>query len=168
MNLHTLFSNLKNYLAQSNLTLHDIIRAEQGGKKPNYPYAVYKITSQNVGNYLIRKPKDNPDPTKYSETYFRKQHINISFSLLNKEFENLYKIAHACYDYLDVVSKDFQKENKIRIEILNNIDDRTIYLEPEYEYRVGFDFRIHLIGKLEFTLDAVDIEETIKEIQYEE
>ena len=157
-------------MAYSNEKLPDsklsaFIRSEQGGKEPSYPYAVYKITSNNLGDYRTWKEIENPDETKYSEEYYRKESINVSVTVVGKKIFDLYDISKKIYDYINIVSREVQQKNNFKLELLNSVQDRTLYLEPEYEYRVGFDFRIYSIGVLANTIDAIDIPETIKQIE---
>lgn len=166
--INTIIQNIKTHCdAALPLTkLSAIIRAEQGGKEPAYPYGSYKLTSKDNYDYKNRIEKVNPDPTKYSEEYFRKEGFNISFVLIGKDLSILYSIADNIYNYLNILSKDFQRDNKIKIEVLNSISDRSILIDPEYEYRIGFDFKIHGTGILTNTIDAVDVTATINSIEY--
>lgn len=170
MNLSIVNSILQNALAYSNSVLPTnqlsaIIRANQGGKEPNHPFGSYLVTSKDNQNYNSRKEIANSDPTKYSEEYYRRENLNVSLTLVGKEISKLYEIADKLYDYLNVISKDFQRENNIKIEPLNQIQDRTQFFDPEYEYRLGFDFQVRGIGVLQNTIDAVDVDGTVASVE---
>lgn len=150
-----------------------VIRSEQGGKQPAYPYGVYKVSGKNNGDYRSWKEIAILDPTKYKEEFSRLEEFTISLSFVNVPFgsaqgtnliDGLWTLADKAYDYLNVISRDRKQELGITVELLNAISDRTVYLDPVYEYKVGFDFKIKGVGKLERTLDAIDIDATVEGI----
>ena len=163
--LKNLTTELKAFLNKESVLIHDIIRSEQAGDKPQLPYCSYKITSKDNLNYNNRKQTHNADPTKYSESLVRKEKIIISFIILGLNIFELYKIADLCYDFLNIESSEFQRANQIKIELLNQVQDRSIFLETDYENRVGFDFEIRGNGELIRTIDAVDLNSTTNQVQ---
>jgi hypothetical protein len=170
MNLFLINTILQNALVYCNTALPTnqltaIIRSNQGGKEPVYPFGSYLVTSADIHNYRNRKEMENVDPTKYSERHYRKEFYNVSLTLVGKDVFKLHEIAKKIYDYLNIESRDFQRENNIKIEPLNQIADRTQFLDPEYQYRIGFDFQVRGIGTLDRTIDSVDMDGTIEEIQ---
>ncbi len=145
-----------------------VIRSEQGGKQPAYPYGVYKVSGKNNGDYRSWKEIAILDPTKYKEEFSRLEEFSISLSFMSlTSLDSLWLYADKAYDYLNVISRDRKQELGITVELLNAISDRTTYLDPVYEYKVGFDFKIKGVGKLERTLDAIDIDATVAGIVVE-
>ncbi|HMV44717.1 MAG TPA: hypothetical protein PK079_25085 [Leptospiraceae bacterium] len=140
----------------------EIIRAEQGGSMPASDYGSYKVTLKNNEKYQDRRELYIPDPAKYKEEYSRKENFSISLSFISRTgVANIWTLADRAFDFLNVLSVDLKKSLNIYVEMLAGVTDRTTYIDPTYEYKVGFDFLVHGIGKLERVIDAVDIEGTI-------
>jgi hypothetical protein len=172
MNYSILNTILQNALVYCNTALPEnqltvIIRSNQGGTQPGYPYGSYLVTSSDIQKYSNRKEIANPDPTKYSEIYSRRENLNVSLTLIGNDIVKLNTIARKLYDYLNLFSRDFQQENNLKIEPLNQVQDRTIFNDPNYEYRLGFDFQVRGISVLSNTIDAVDMDATIDAVGME-
>jgi len=139
-----------------------IIRAEQGGKQPDSPYGSYKAITKNNGNYGYQNEIEIEDPTKYKEEFSRKEEFSVSLSFISiVSSDDLWSLADQAFDYLNVLSRERKQELEIAVEMLNTVSDRTVYLDPIYEYKVGFDIRVKGLGRLERTIDAVDIEGSV-------
>lgn len=161
------FSSLQTLIKETGTFIPlTIIRSEQSASQPAKPFGTYKVTSKNNGDFRNRIQKTNLDPTKYSEEYLRKEYFIVSLSFIGQDISALFGYADKAFNYLNAASRDKKKELGVAIELQNSIQDRTAYIEPIYEYKVGFDFKVHGVGKLEQTIDAIDIQATMNSIEY--
>lgn len=147
-----------------------IVRKEQTAKKPAYPFGAYKILSVNGNQWNNKVQVDNPDPTKVTERYSKVNTAVVSLSFYISEniqglsespIDVIHELAQRAIDFLQVIGHDSLATLEVVVELLNsNVSDRTTYLDPIYEYQVGFDFQVKMMATLNKTLDAVDMDAT--------
>lgn len=154
-----------------------IMRREQVISKPSYPYGSWKLLSYGGLDYSIKSQVEIPDPTKIQYKYkkFQKSIVSLNFLNIEKNKDNnihaidvIHDIAQIAMDYLSVVGRENFQEIDVVVELINQqVQDRTSYLGFVYEYKVGFDFNINTERTLNQEVNAVDMEASIAEINYE-
>ena len=117
--------------------------------RPKYPYYSYKITSYLpygfTGQSTIEEEID-----KYRETLYLQPQMVISFN-----------------SYADDVVVAYESILKAWEWFVGSIQDRTVFLSPEYKYRQGFDVTLRTVHAIERTVDALKDFEFKKESEIE-
>ncbi|MBK8397433.1 MAG: hypothetical protein IPL26_19640 [Leptospiraceae bacterium] len=159
------------FLGEDNVKF-PIIRKDQSAKKPNYPFGAYKVLSVS-GNRNNRVEVENPDPTKVTDRYSKINTDVISLSFYINEtnqplsIDLIHELAERAIGFIQILGRDQFRELGVTVELIEpNVTDRTTYIEPIYEYQVGFDFRIKSVVNLDNTLDAVDLDATVEGVEF--
>jgi hypothetical protein len=152
-----------------------VLRKEQSVKKPVYPYMAWKILSVNGTDYSIRETKPIADETKILYEHFKVQTAIVSLSFYHTESKKTdemnpldvcYNLANASMDYISILGREQIRTLGIVCEnISQSVSDRTTYLDPIYEYQVGFDFRVKAVKTVEQTVGAVNMDETLDRME---
>lgn len=138
-------ADLKEFIAQWNTTSGvTILRADQSIKMPSYPYATYKELSTNVEPWVsnIKTRSYNPTDKIVTITENETSETTISVNVFSdKHAEAKQKIEILRFALkTNAVNKKAKDLNMSIILNITNVQDRTIFLESNYEYRFGFDF----------------------------
>lgn len=151
-----------------------MIRKNQVGSKPSYPFAVWGILLKDSERYNLKDEIENPDPTKITERLFKFTSINVSLSFFDiaktnqpdyKPLDSIFDFGDRAIDYLEIIGKDYFESLGIKVDLIDQkTQDRTAFLDPIYEYQVGFDFTVRGIKDLLITVDAIDLEATYASI----
>ncbi|MDI7188838.1 phage neck terminator protein [Leptospira santarosai] len=151
-----------------------IIRKNQAGPKPSYPYAAWGILLKDGERYNLKDEIENPDPTKLTERLFKFTSISVSLSFFDiaktsqpdyKPLDSIFDFGDRAIDYLEIIGKDYFESLGIKVDLIDQkIQDRTAFIDPIYEYQVGFDFMVRGIKDLLITVDAIDLEATYASI----
>lgn len=148
-----------------------VIRKNQDGPRPAYPYCAYGTLARSKDAANIRYPKPNSDQTKISTEYFIPEEVKISLSFYNantdKPLDLLYELAKKSREWFEIHGKSEIENLKIVIDDFSSIQDRTTQLDVVYEYQIGFDFRIRGFRKIQLVEDAIDLESTFNSIDWE-
>ncbi|HMZ62173.1 MAG TPA: hypothetical protein PL048_25605, partial [Leptospiraceae bacterium] len=76
-------------------------------------------------------------------------------------------IADHAVNWLSVIGKADISAKGAVIQLLDfSVQDRTVYIDPVYEYQLGFDFILKETRSVETELDAVDIDGTMSRVNY--
>ena len=147
-----------------------VIRADNPGHKPEYPYCTYKlISSQEESAHQNIKVVTASGNNAIIKTYEKSEAI-ISFNFFDKEDVSIIytNATEALQWFKSVEGREICVGQEITVQIISpSIEDRTIYLESFYENRIGFDLRFDYTGSPEETIEAVEtivITPTIDEV----
>ena len=137
--------NLKLFIAQWYTTSGvKIVRADQLFGKPVYPYATYKEIATNVEPWVsnIKTRSYNPNDKIVTITENETSETTISVNVFSdKHAEAKQKIEILRFALkTNAVNKKASDLNMTILMGITNVQDRTIFLESNYEYRFGFDF----------------------------
>jgi hypothetical protein len=152
-----------------------VLRKEQSVQKPVYPYMAWKILSVSGTDYSIRKEIPIADATKLKYEWSKVQTAVVSLSFYNTEknktsesnpLDVIYNHANSAMDYISILGREQIRTLGIVCEnISQSASDRTTYIDPIYEYQVGFDFRVKAVKTVEQTVGAVNMDETLNRIE---
>lgn len=144
-----------------------IIRKDQGGARPNSPFAAYKLMSINRSNY-DRKEVVNPNPTQITNRFSNLLDLNVSLSFYsNSSVDEIFVLAETAIRFLQTETNDLLSSENLHVQLLKvSVTDRTTYLDPIYEYQVGFDFIIKAKSSFDRVIDAVDLDATIEGVEF--
>jgi hypothetical protein len=139
-----------------------IIRSDQAGEHPPYPFGTYKMITSNEESAFqdIRQVIENgDDSTSVDIKTFEKSEGIMSFNFLDKSrTDRLYTIAtNALRWFKSIEGREFIKNNDLTVQILDPIiEDRTIYQDAYFENRIGFDLRFDHSGLITETIEAIE------------
>lgn len=154
-------ADLKEFIAQWNTTSGvTILRADQSVKMPSYPYATYKELSTNVEPWVsnIKTRSYNPTDKIVTITENETSETTISVNVFSdKHAEAKQKIEILRFALkTNAVNKKASDLNMSIILNITNVQDRTIFLESNYEYRFGFDFIIRATTPQVETFNSIE------------
>lgn len=154
-------ADLKEFIAQWNTTSGvTILRADQSVKMPSYPYATYKELSTNVEPWVsnIKTRSYNPTDKIVTITENETSETTISVNVFSdKHAEAKQKIEILRFALkTNAVNKKASDLNFTIILNITNVQDRTIFLESNYEYRFGFDFIIRATTPQVETFNSIE------------
>lgn len=154
-------ADLKEFIAQWNTTSGvTILRADQSIKMPSHPYATYKELSTNVEPWVsnIKTRSYNPTDKIVTITENETSETTISVNVFSdKHAEAKQKIEILRFALkTNAVNKKASDLNMSIILNITNVQDRTIFLESNYEYRFGFDFIIRATTPQVETFNSIE------------
>lgn len=141
---------------------------EQGAPKPDYPYMGYKITSPYTpeSGLAITEhetvPSNDPDfEHDIEQTLVTMPTMTISLSAYSDDIDSCRSTALRAREWLFHVGYEELADQGIVVDNLTEIGDRTVLLEIQYEYRVGFDCTLRVTDTSTLRL------QTIEDIEFE-
>ena len=146
----------------------EFVRGDQSGERPDYPFLSYKILSINGGSAqeVIKTQESIDDKVKNTSVRESKLVISLNFFAEESDYENLSEIAEKAYAWIDSLDGlEAADEIGIGVSVVNYIQDRTIFLETEYEYRLGFDIEIRDKAITTDVVDTINLETIIEDIK---
>lgn len=145
----------------------EFVRSEQSIDRPGYPFLSYKVLSiqPEPAQCMI----DNFEPIAGDEATIQKTStresdlvVSLSFTGGEEDYGALWAFAEEACDWIDsILGLDAADGLGIGISIKSPIQDRTAYLETEYEHKFGFDLVVRDRQSKTEAVDAVDIAATI-------
>jgi|GEM_PF-4825255 len=139
-----------------------IIRADQQGKHPRYPYVTYKEINSNEesSHQDIKELSENQaDPTSVDITIYEKSRATISFNFLDKNrVDRITTAATNALKWLKTIEgREFCRDQGIVCRIISPlIEDRTVYQQAFFENKIGFDVRFDYSGSSVETIEGID------------
>ncbi len=133
-----------------------IIRSDQQGAAPVYPYGTWKLLSNKEeaahSNIIARLS------TGVLKTYSaNKSVISLNFIDANRTDRILTLAQNALDWFKSVAGREAAQDNEIAVQILSlSIEDRTAYLDTVFENKYGFDVRFDYSGLYSETVGVVD------------
>ena len=154
-------TNLKLFITQWNTSSGiTILRSEQMVKMPTYPYATYKELSTNVEPWVsnIKTRSYNPTSKIVTVSEYESSETTISVNVFSKDHDEVKTKTDILWNALksDALNLKAKELNMSIILGLTNIQDRTIFLESNYEYRFGFDFIIRATTPQVETFNSIE------------
>lgn len=135
-----------------------VIRGNQTGEMPKFPFLSYNVITyrtKNGGTYGVYEDGQQRKPT--SQIW--------SLTVNSDKYNEATNLVSKAYDWLENVGSTYLNDNKIIVESLTNITDRSNILTYEYIYTLGFDVTFYLLNSTGNLEDQTGIIETAK-IQY--
>lgn len=118
-----------------------VIRGNQTGKIPDFPFLSYNITTyrtRNGGTYGVYDDGKQRIPTKQI----------WSLTVNSDNYSECAHLVNKAYDWLENVGSTFLKDNNLIVESLTNITDRSNILTYEYIYTYGFDCTFYMLNNV--------------------
>lgn len=137
-----------------------VIRSNQTGEPPPYPYLSYTITnllSENNGTW--GEYDDGWDRKPVTQTW--------SITVQSDQASEAMEFAVKAHDWLDRIGTVQLNDSHVIVQSLTGITNRDNMITIEYEYRNGFDMVLWLLSEAESTINQTGTIETA-EINYVE
>jgi len=153
------FAKIKNVMAKiaTDLSL-TIIRADQKGNAPAFPYCSYKILrfineAQHQDILEVTANGHNAD-----KNYYYRSSAFISVSVISDDIDEIITNATSILNWFrTVAAREYCKTQEMTPLLLDtNITDRTLWLDSFYQYRYGFDFRLDYTGEYTDSIEAIE------------
>ncbi len=132
-----------------------VIRSNQTGEPPAYPYLSYTITNllnENKGTWGEYEDGKNRKPITQP----------WSITVQSDNASEAMELTVKAHDWLDRVGLVYLNDNGIIVESLSNVSNRDNMITIEYEYRHGFDVVFWLLNEVPAVTEATGyIEEAV-------
>lgn len=132
-----------------------IIRSNQTGEPPKYPYGSYTITtlaSENGGTW-----------GRYEDGKERKPFtLSLSFTIQSNNAAEAMTLTLKAHEWFDHVGRVYLNDNNIIVQSVGNVSNRDNFLTIEYEYRHGFDVVFWVLSEVTDTAEETGYIEFVK------
>jgi len=138
-----------------------IVPTDTAGRKPNYPYMAYKITTPYEGNTFSLAdeavPSENPK-YDYDIKVTRKEqpHFTLSMSAYSDDEDKARDTAQQAADWFKFIGYHYFVTCNIVVISTTNVTDRTQQLVDDYERRYGFDVRIRAARSISKRIEGME------------
>jgi hypothetical protein len=139
-----------------------IIRSDQRGQPPRYPFITYKNINMNNEsahqNYRLVE-ENSIDPTNSDVVLYEHSDETYSLNFMDKERVDRIKSysAQVMQWFKSIDGIGFCKARGIVCQLIDNqVQDRTLFLDAYHESRYGFDVRFVYNGAYTQTIEAVE------------
>lgn len=154
-NIRTVMSKLATEISST------IIRADQQGDIPPYPYGTYKEISsaEESAHQNIRIETENPTASGVDIKTYEKSEATISINFQDKNRVDRIKTlaTNALQWFKSIEGQEFCNTNLIVVQLINTqIQDRTVYQQAYFENKIGFDVRFDYSGNATQTIESID------------
>lgn len=129
-----------------------VIRSNQTGPAPAYPYLSYTITT------LIND--SNGTWGKYEDNHHRKPFTQVwSFTIQSDNAEECMNLCLKARDWIDHTGIMYLRDNEIIVQSVGAVNNRDNLITIEYEYRMGFDVTFWYLNEVEVSENTEYINE---------
>ena len=134
---------LKDYLSTREKPC-EVIRANQTGKIPAFPYGTYTVTTPiqyRGGTFSVAE-----DGTRYKSV------LQIwSFTFQSDDYDECMNISLKACDWFQLVGVTYLNDHGITVRRVGNVNNRDNLITIEYEHRNGFDVTFGLLHTINVT-----------------
>lgn len=140
----------------SSYTGVQVIRVNQNGDIPEFPYATYNITSaytKGIGR----------EDTAYHDTgteLVQKRSNEVTFILSVNSYaedeETAIESANAIRKWFLFYADEFMREINAAVIDVGSLENRSAFLVDSYEYKRGFDVRLRFTETDAYSVDYFD------------
>lgn len=121
----------------SDFTKVEVIRGENNGEQPAYPFVSYKMI-------MIAKKIGRANQLTTAEGRLHEQQVELTMSIAcySDKITSAETLAYRVLQYFEIDGVEDLQDKNIVIVQTSDLTDRTTFLTTGYEYRFGFDVRI--------------------------
>lgn len=140
-----------------------IVRTDNSGKKPKYPFYSYKFTTlrQNTGDGGVLKERYEPSLDKdfkydvVNTLEFQPKAI-MSFNAYSDDLEECQDAILRAWEWFRFKGRRILGDINYVVVNVGDIQDRTVYLTGKYEYRQGFDVEFRVLHQMEDRAETIE------------
>ena len=123
---------------------------ESGDPRPPYPFISHKF----ITPYLEEAGYEIND----EDTLIRESQLTMTVSLTvyaTSKTEAL-NVAHQLRQWFRFYGYEYLADHGLVVVTIEGLEDRTTFLETDYEHRVGFDVVLRTVDKAEREIDTIE------------
>lgn len=127
------------------------------------------MTSYNPYAYTGQSKTEEYED-KYKEIVHLQPQIVYSFNSYSDNVVDAYDTILKAWEWFKFIGYQVLKGNNLVVVNVGAIQDRTVFLTPDYEYRYGFDVELRTVHTIERIVDALkdfEFNESDKESEIE-
>ena len=150
-------------------TAKPVIQMEQTATKPPYPFIGYKIIvsdNREPGQSIMeRVAVDSIDPLfdyDIKETAIDQVTATFSFNAYGAKSSDAYELAMTAKNYIEHNMYYDLKDAGAVVVSVEAIGDRTVLIDPAYEFRYGFDVIIRMVNSVDRIVATIENTEIIE------
>lgn len=123
---------------------------ESGDPRPPYPFISHKF----ITPYLEEASNEVND----GETLIRETQatMTVSFTVYSNDKTEALNTAQRLWQWFRFHGYEHLAEHDIVVVTLEGMEDRTTFLETDYEHRVGFDVVLRTVDRAERRIDTIE------------
>lgn len=123
---------------------------ESGDPRPPYPFISHKF----VTPYLAEAGNEvNDEETLIRETQAT---MTVSLAVYSRDKTEALNTAHRLWQWFRFYGYEYLVEYGLVVVTIEPMEDRTTFLETEYEHRVGFDVVLRTVDIEEREIETID------------
>jgi len=131
---------------------------ESGDPRPSYPFISHKF----ITPYLPEAEHEiNDDDKLIHETQVT---ITVSLTIYSRDKTEALNTAHRLWQWFRFHGYEHLAEHGLVVVTLEGMEDRTTFLETDYEHRVGFDVVLRTVDRAERVIDTIERVELNNEV----
>ncbi len=145
----TILAGLAGYLQKKRPRNTELVRANQTGPIPPYPYVAYTVTTllaQKGGSYCQAQNGE----------LFKSAAQTWSLTVVANDQEEAQEVAMLCQEYLAVTGDAELGDAGIVVAKVGGLGCRDNLMAIEYERRLGFDFTLTLVNRVSATREEMN------------
>jgi len=140
------------------------IEANQASYKPDYPFYTVLFAVPNQGFSPHTGVYDNESTAESLKQHRRGQEkMTLSVSSFSDEGADALQNAYNAAEWFAWKGYEYLKENGIIVIRIEQIENRDVLKEDEYERRYGFDVHLRVSSQ-----STIETDEWIEEIEFKE
>ncbi|KAB8139267.1 hypothetical protein F9U64_01185 [Gracilibacillus oryzae] len=125
-------------------------------EKPPYPFVSHKFTSPYIEQ--AHGPNIAFDGAKEIETHTTQPTMTISFTVYSTDRDECLDAAISFRNWVSFLLPRYLEDERLDVVIVNveQVQDRTVFIETEYEFRHGFDVMLRTTNSIQRQTDRID------------
>lgn len=140
-----------------------VVPTDNPNKKPKYPYFSYKFTTlrQNIGeagvfedDFVKSEDKRFKYDVRTTATFQPK--VIVSFNCYSDDLIDSQEQILKAWEWFKLKGRRILADNNIVVVDVGNIQDRSIVLVDNYEYRQGFDVEFRVLHQFEDRIETIE------------
>lgn len=140
-----------------------VIRVDQDGDIPEYPYVTYSISSPYLDLYGHDAERRLPVTDEVLIEYKKTIEVVLSFSCYSEDEDEAQDLCLRIVEHFMREDRDNLRDSGIVVVGISDAQNRSVLLVEHYECRWGIDVRFRLIDRSLNTVDYIEAVEIKKE-----
>lgn len=133
----------------------EVVRSNQTGEPPAYPYLSYTITTpQHENGGTWGEYEDGKERKPFTQTW--------SITVQSDNATEAMKLTSKAHEWLDHTGTTYLNDNDVTVQSVGSIGNRDNMITIEYEYRCGFDVVFWALSEIDSTKEEAGYIESIE------
>ena len=123
---------------------------ENGDPRPSYPFISHKF----ITPYLPEAEHETNDGDKLIRE--AQATMTVSLTVYSRNKIEALNIAQRLWQWFRFHGYEYLAKHGLVVVTLEGMEDRTTFLETDYEHRVGFDVVLRTVDRAERVIDTIE------------